>query len=412
MENSHPDPCMDLLSLHDQQRSASNADADALGIPERLKAASEAYYNGEPIMSDAEFDALYDQLVEIAPEHPVLSVIGAKPSDKSPWQKVRHEVPMLSLNKAQSEEEMRDWWSDRSPTGVQPAVVMHKLDGIALDLMYEGGTLIRASTRGNGEVGEDITRNAKRMKGVPVRLDDVPACGAYFTSGTNTDPFAFTGWIRGEVLCTHTDFENFPDASNVRNIASGVAKRLDGKGCEHLTVVVYAVHTPEGVPDFQSKMMELEFLDQMGFEVVGHEAVSSPDEVQSLWDRYTEADREALDYDIDGLVVAVNDRIAFNKSGLKNKRPAGAVAYKFAHEEKVTTLRSIEWQVGGTGRITPVAVFDPVDLAGAEVKRASLATANRVEDLRLYEECQILVSRRNDVIPRVEMNVSEGIVNE
>ena len=400
---------MDLLALQDDRRSTSFEAVDELGIPDRLRKASEAYYNGSPIMSDAQFDALYDQLVELSPDHPVLLEIGAKPSDKSPWKKVRHAVPMLSLNKAQSEDDMRGWWSEVSPAGVQPSVVMHKLDGIAVDLMYEEGVLVRASTRGNGEVGEDITRNVKRMKGAPLRLEDVPECGAYFEAGTNTEAFKFTGWVRGEIICTHTDLDNFPDAANARNIASGVAKRLDGQGSEHLTVITYAVHTPQGHSDFQSKAMELVFLEAMGFEVVGYEIVDSPDSVQLIWNRYTESDRKALDYDIDGLVISLNDRAQFRDSGLKNKRPAGAVAYKFTHESQPTTLRDIVWQVGGTGRVTPVAVFDPVDLAGAVVKRASLHNLSLIQEICgehnrefLREGDRVLISRRNDVVPYLE----------
>ena len=410
---------MNLLALQDQKSASSNQSVDELGLADRLREASEAYYNGSPIMSDAKFDALYDQVVDLAPNHPVLSEIGAKPSDKSPWKKVTHEVGMLSLNKAQSEEEMREWWSDQSPAGPHAAVLMHKLDGIAIDLAYEDGVLVRAATRGNGTVGEDITRNAKRMKGVQTRLEDVPPCGAYLVGGTNTEAYKFTGWIRGEVLCTHEDFENFPDASNVRNIASGVAKRLDGKGTEHLTVVVYAVHTPEGQSDFQSKMMELQFLEDMGFEVVGYEPVDSPEEVQSIWQRYSDQDREALNYDIDGLVVTLNDSVRFEEAGLKNKKPAGAVAYKFEHESKPSTLTGITWQVGGTGRVTPVANFEVVVLAGAEVKRASLHNISLIRDLCAEHNREflrvgdrILVSRRNDVIPMVEelLIPSEGEV--
>lgn len=398
-----------LMDLIDEDAAYRRTVVDGLGIAETLRKASEAYYNGTPIMTDAAFDALYDRLMELDSEHPVLREIGAKPSDNSPWKKVSHEIPMLSLNKAQTERDMVDWWKEQSPAGVQSVILMHKLDGIAVDLMYEDGVLVQASTRGNGLVGEDITRNVKRMKGVPNRLRDVPACGIYLVSGTNTEPFKFTGWVRGEILCTHADFENFPDASNVRNIASGVAKRLDGSGSEHLTVVVYAAHTPDSMSDFQSKAMELHFLESMGFEVVGYEPVDSPEEVQSVWNRYSETEREALGYDIDGLVLTLNSTTRFREAGLKNKRPAGAVAYKFEHESKPSVLREIVWQVGSTGRVTPVAVFDPVDLAGAEVKRSSLHNINLIRDLCLEQDQEflrpgdlLLISRRNDVIPYVE----------
>lgn len=368
---------------------------------DRLILANDAYRRGGvPILTDAEYDALEDRLAEMVaasdPSDPdaaaaraFLDSIGAAPADNSGWTKVRHEVAMSSLNKAQDATEARAW--SRS-VGGGDLVVTEKLDGISVSLRYVDGVLVRAATRGDGETGEDITRNVVRMKGVVRAIK------------------GFDGHVRGEIVLRRSDHAaHFPDYANPRNAAAGVAKRLDGVGVEHLTVFAYQIVRDAGATPIRRKRDELTVLARIGFPVPQWQVVSTIDEAVDLRDGY---DRDALDYDIDGLVLEVDDLERASALGELNHRPKGAVAYKFSHMTAETTLRDVVWQVGKSGRLTPVAVFDPVMLAGARVERASLATPDRVTKLRLSKGCRILVARRNDVIPRLEANLDAGITND
>lgn len=367
----------------------------------RLVAANEAYRRGEaPVMTDAEYDALEDALAEAVasgdPSDPTvaaaaafLASIGSPPADDSGWTKVRHDVPMSSLNKAQDASDLRSWAATVNRNA--DLVWTEKLDGISVSLRYVDGALVRAATRGDGETGEDITRNVVRMKGVVRAIK------------------GFTGHVRGEIVLRRSDLAaHFPDYSNPRNAAAGVAKRLDGVGVEHLTVFAYQI-VREGGTQLTRKRDELTVLARVGFPVPNHGTTPDVESIVRLRDGYN---RDTLDYDIDGLVVEVDDLERAAALGELNHRPRAAVAYKFSHMTAETTLRDVVWQVGKSGRLTPVAVFDPVTLAGARVERASLATPDRVTKLRLSEGCRILVSRRNDVIPRVEANLDEGITND
>jgi DNA ligase (NAD+) len=367
---------------------------------DRLVAANEAYRRGDaPLMTDAEYDALEDALAEavasadpsdpsVAAAAAFLAGIGAAPADDGGWVKVRHDVPMQSLNKAQDASDARAW---AASVGAGDLVVSEKLDGISVSLKYIDGVLVRAATRGDGETGEDITRNVVCMGGVVRTIK------------------GFTGHIRGEIVLRRSDHAaHFPDYSNPRNAAAGVAKRLDGIGVEHLTVYAYQF-IRDGGTQLTRKRDELTVLGRVGFPVPNWQVVPGVDAAVTIRDGY---DRDALDYDIDGLVIEVDDLARAAALGELNHRPRGSVAYKFSHMTAETTLRDVVWQVGKSGRLTPVAVFDPVMLAGARVERASLATPDRVTKLRLSEGCRILVSRRNDVIPRVEANLDEGITND
>ena len=368
-----------------------------------LNEARVAYYNGTPVMTDAAFDTLEDELRALDPTNGYFKAVGAAPGSDG-WPKFTHLVPMGSLNKAQDEGEMRSWVISCTPTG--KILITEKLDGISISLYYGKGILKRAVTRGDGIEGEDITRNVLLMKGVPHRVP------------------GFTGHVRGEIVCLHSDFEAHFKAegySNCRNTASGVAKRQsDPTPCQHLTVICY-----EWLPDdggLDSKWDEFEALKAAGFLVPRYALTDKgPGALQFVYRKYVDSLRDALDYDIDGLVLYVDDNGTRENLGDLNGRPKGAVAYKFPHEEKKTILRAIRWQVGKSGRITPVAEFDTVSLAGANVKQASLHNVANMRALLLkgkaYRDSfavgdEILVSRRNDVIPYVEalLTPATGIV--
>ena len=358
-------------------------------LAQQIKAARDAYYNGTPILSDAAYDAMEDELRKLDPGHPILKQIGASAPVASGWAKVRHGQRMSSLNKAQTIDDLQAWWDS---CGKPPVFVTEKLDGISISLRYEQGVMVQALTRGDGETGEDITRNVLLMKGFPKQMNS-----------------GFTAYVRGEIVCKKSDFAaHFPGESNPRNTASGTAKRQsDPEKCKHLTIIAYQLLHDSGA--LSTKAGEIDALARLGFTVPWFGYGSTLAYVEGVYETYVDVTRDSLDYDIDGLVVEVNVTSSRETLGDLNNRPKGAIALKFPHDAKQTTLRDIQWQVGNSGRITPVAIFDTVNLAGANVSKASLHNIDYIESLvnehntsHLAVGDSVLVSRRNDVIPYVE----------
>jgi DNA ligase (NAD+) len=371
-------------------------------LVEQLQQAQDAYYNGDPIMSDAEYDALEDELRELDPKNAFFKRVGAK-AKKTKWKKVKHGAPMGSLLKVQTSDEFAKWFADASGK-IQAAagagdidkasdekVVSEKLDGISISLRYEEGKLIQAVTRGDGITGEDITRNVLLMKGAVQDARDL------------------TGFVRGEIVLRKSDHKkHVPEYKNPRNAASGIAKReSDPDPCKHLTILCYQLISEHH--KIRDKGMEFKLLDALGFKTPNWTTCKTAAAVVKVYDAYNGGKREKLDYDIDGLVVECNSLAIMDHLGEHDGRPKGARAFKFPHDEQPTKLREIVWQVGNSGRITPVAYFDSVDLAGASVSQASLHNVDNMA--RLAAQCpqgmfgmsdKILVSRRNDVIPYVE----------
>ena len=219
----------------------------------------------------------------------------------------------------------------------------------------------------------------------------------------HTLPENFTGHIRGEIILRHSDWKTYlPDMSNPRNAASGVAKRIDGYQSEYLTVLVYTI---EG-KDFKTELDAFDYLVKLGFNTPNYKLVDLKTATK-LWQEYMDTTRNTLDYDIDGLVIRINDCAHQISLGEENHRPKGAIAFKFEAPEARTIIRNIVWQVGDTGRITPVAEFDTVELLGAQVERASLHNYSLVTELGVDIGAEVIVSRRNDVIPFVE-KVTKG----
>lgn len=364
---------------------------DIKELEQKLRTYREAYYNGMPLVSDAVYDELEDELRSRDPENGFFDEVGFQPDQKTKWQKVQHSVPMTSLNKVNTIEELSDWAAKTKRkallTGDNELAWSEKLDGISIALYYENGKLVQALTRGDGQVGEDIIANAVMMKGVPNHL-----------------PRDIDLVVRGEIVLTHDMWrEQFSDYSNPRNAASGIAKREErGKAqdCQYLTVYIYEAFADVGFP---TEMEKFAFIEDLGFKTPSYGWGTNVIVLDRLYDAYQNGMREDLVYDIDGLVVRLNQSKAFKEVGMKGGRPRGAVALKFPNEAATTRLKDIKWQVGTTGRITPVAHFEPVDLVGATVKRASLYNAAYIEELGgLQINDEIVVSRANDVIPRVE----------
>lgn len=347
-----------------------------------IRIARDKYYAGTPVMTDMEFDTIEEELKKLSPDSPVLQEVGGEPTGK----KIRHKIPMGSLNKAQSYSELSKWFKSLGNCG--KLMVTDKLDGLSVDLRYEI-TLKQALTRGKDNFGEVITDNVSVMKGLPKSIPN------------------FYGNIRGEIIITKEDHKrHFPDDPNPRNSAAGAAKRLDNSKAKFCTIICYRVYPDSGM--FETKEAEFDFLKKSGFAVPNYFIASNVEKVESIYNDYIDHFRESLPYEIDGLVVEVNDNQKALSIGTDLMHPAFAIAYKFPHATGETTLRGIIPQTGKTGRVTPVGTFDPVNLAGAAVAKASLATYSFVRDMDLGPGDVIVVSRRNDVIPKIERVVKKS----
>lgn len=354
-------------------------------LEKKLLAARNAYYNEEVIMSDDEYDELEGALRAIDPTNYLLIGIGAKISSSSEWEKVIHDVPMQSLNKAQTNEEMSKW---ARSIGSPSFIISDKCDGTSISLQYQDGRLIRAVTRGDGISGEDIFLNVRLMNGVP-----------NFVKG-------FSGHIRGEIVLFKETFKKFfSDKKNPRNAANGISKRLfrdhQGRDCEKLTVLSYEV-----VPKmFLTKHEHFRWLTNNGFSVPNIHLLTWCDgisQIEKVYQQYINGDREELDYEIDGLVIEVNDVQKFDELGQLNHRPKGAIAYKFPQVKKMTKLLDVVWQTGKTGRVTPVGVFEKINLCGADLEKASLHNPEVLFDLKIMIGDFVFVARMNEVIPKIQ----------
>lgn len=356
----------------------------------RLERYRASYYStGTSEISDAAYDALEDELRAIDPTHPVLAKIGSGEL-VSEWEKARHEIPMGSLNKVVNEEELRAWFArcqelaQKEGIGELPddLFVAEKLDGISLEVIYRNGKLADAITRGDGLVGERITANVKRMKGVPLRIKD----GASLS-------------VRGEIILRTSDLaKHFPGVTSPRNMAAGLSKRFDGQGVEHLMVLFYDVADHLEVTTERDKFA---MLHDLGF-ATPRTREGTLDQVLEVYREYSSKTRASLDYEIDGLVIYLSSLPNQALLGELNRRPRGAMAFKFASPAKVSRVVKILWDTGPSGRVTPVAIVEPVELAGAVVQRASLHNVANVRALGIGAGDEVLVSRRNDVIPYVE----------
>lgn len=350
-----------------------------------IKKYQASYYNGEAEISDADFDKLWDELKVIDPENEVLKKVGA---DSGNFEKARHVMPMGSQEKAADPEQFLAW----SEKHLYPEyLVEFKLDGASLELQYSKGVLVRAVTRGDGSVGDDITRNAKKMKGVMHELR------------LNGQPVDFTGGIRGEVIMTHqVHKEHFSDKANCRNAANGLMKRKDGQGSEYLKLITYDALATEGTSPFSDEEEKIKWLSSLGFNVSPLKICKTPEEVVDYRAFITDT-RKDLEYDIDGLVI--KERV-INLDDAFRARPDRQIAFKFSLEEAVSTLRKVEWSISGS-TYTPVAIFDEVELNGTKVQRASLANPDTMRNLGIMIGSKVLVVKRGEIIPKIEQVVME-----
>ena len=363
-----------------------------------LKEASKAYYaEDREIMSNFEYDKLYDELEQLEKEtgivlsdSPTVNV-GYESVDELP--KERHESPMLSLGKTKSREELKEWLLGKE------ALLSWKLDGLTVVLTYRGGKLEKAVTRGNGEIGEVITNNARTFKNLPLSI-------------------AYDGELvlRGEAVITYSDFEKIneqiPEADakykNPRNLCSGSVRQLNNEITAKRNVRFYAFSLvkAEDVDFKNSREEQFKFLEKQGFEVVERKMVN-PENILETIDYFAE---KIQTYDIpsDGLVLTFED-IAYGESlGRTAKFPRNAIAFKWVDEIRETTLKEVEWSASRTGLINPVAIFEPVELEGTTVSRASVHNISIVEELGLGIGDRITVYKANMIIPQIAENLTRS----
>lgn len=345
----------------------------------KIQEARSAYYNGTSIITDAVYDGLIYNLRKLDSNHDELKKVGADPV--SEWAKYQHKAQMGSLDKVNNSQEFNAWYS-KYAVG-EKLFVSHKLDGLSLSIIYENGQLVKAVTRGNGLIGEVITKNVVKMEGIPLQL-----------------PNNISATVRGEILLHNVKLtKHFPDYKNTRNAASGISRRYDGSGSEHLTVYCYEIISDD--LDLSSEEDQMDTLVEFGFLIPGFYVFSKPEEVIDFVSEFNLNIRSTLPYCIDGLVVRNNSLAKQAEYGSLNNRPRGAVAYKFDAEEFETEITNILVQVGNSGRITPVAVVKPVDILGVTVEKASIHNQSYIIDLNLNVGCTVTVKRANDVIPQI-----------
>ena len=361
-----------------------------------LNEASRAYYDdASEIMTNYEYDAAYDELLAleaetgyVAPNSPSVNV-GYETSKGLP--KVIHEKKMLSMNKTKDREELRSWLGD------QKALLSWKLDGLTVVLTYEGGRLARAVTRGNGTQGELITANALACKNVP-----------------RTISYKGKATIRGEAVIHYSDFEKINEEiedadsryKNPRNLCSGSLRQLDSAVTASRSVYIYAftLVSAENVDFGGSRHNQMEWMKAQGFDVVDYIEVDAGTLFAGL-DDYS--DRvTSYDIPVDGLVLTYDDLEYSATLGVTAKYPRDAMAFKWRDQSAQTILREIEWSPSRTGLLNPVAIFDPVELEGTTVSRASVHNINIMEDLKLGIGDTVVVYKANMIIPQISGNLT------
>ncbi|MDD6207500.1 MAG: NAD-dependent DNA ligase LigA [Clostridiales bacterium] len=367
-----------------------------------LNQASRAYYQeAQEIMSNLEYDRLYEELQEL--ERETGTVLSDSPTIHVGYEvvsslpKERHPSPMLSLDKTKEVSVLEDWIGD------QTGLLSWKMDGLTVVLTYEGGSLVKAVTRGNGEVGEVVTNNAKVFKNVPVNI-----------------PFAGRLVLRGEAVIKYSDFEKINkqiaeiDAKykNPRNLCSGSVRQLNNEITAKRNVQFFAFALVSAQKDGEeltfhnSRWQQFAWLMDQGFDVVLQKKVTRENMAETV--EWFSRQIKENDFPSDGLVLLYDD-IAYGTSlGKTAKFPRDAIAFKWADEQRETKLVEVEWSASRTGLINPVAVFEPVELEGTTVSRASVHNVSIVEELELGEGDTLLVYKANMIIPQIADNLTRS----
>ena len=364
------------------------------------------YVYDNPTISDAEYDALYYELVDLEKE--LNFTLENSPTGRvgdyvlEEFKKHKHEVPLYSLNKVKDYEDLEKWINDMKKATGNPAVdfsIEYKYDGLKVVIEYQNGRYKQATTRGNGQIGEDVTAQVKTIKSVPLTI-----------------PFKGKLLVQGECMMTNSSFEEYNKTAeiplkNPRNGVAGAVRNLDPKETEkrRLDYFCYDILLIEGVTFKTQKEMN-EFIKTQGFKTDSYFKIINSLEKAKQEIEQVDKIKDNLDTMIDGMVIKVNDCSVRDDIGYTNKFPKWAMAWKFKAVELSTTLLDVIWQVGRTGKITPIAIMEPIELAGATVSRATLNNTQDIERKQISINSRIFVRRSNEVIPEV-MGLAEKSEN-
>lgn len=353
-----------------------------------LKKASNAYYNDVPIMCDSEFDHLVELLKEVDCDNNFLKEIGA--ASNSPLTKVSHKIPMGSLNNVNSNEEFMKWVKTIGFT--DSFVVQPKLDGVSIELLYKKGNFVQALTRGDGFQGDDVTHTIKNAKGFPKKIAEQIDLS-----------------VRCEAILLLKDKEEWggESFSNPRNTVSGLVRRLDGKQSELITCVAFDILKNSERIVFEHEIERIAWLQQNDFNTVVSEVYETYKEVEQAFYKVGR-ERASFNYEIDGMVVKVNNICLQAAFGEKDNRPKWAVAWKFTPKEGSTRVLGVQYSIGPTGTITPVAQVEPIEIGGTLINNVSLCNFDEVDRLGIKIGDKVCVVRSGDVIPKITTLLEPG----
>ena len=374
-------------------KKANRADIEnqIKNIIDKLNIYTKFYDEGNPVISDKEWDTLYFQLVDLENEYNIY--FEDSPTQRVNYQvvnklnKVQHSHPMLSLDKTKSIDALNAFVGNKS------YIAMGKMDGLTCSLTYRNGHLVAAETRGNGIIGEDILHNALQVKNIPNRIpfDDVEYV------------------IDGEIICDYKTFENFSNEyKNPRNFASGSIRLLDSKESALRNLSFIAWDCVKGLESQTSLSGKLHNLRKyFGFNIVPY--IVNGNRTMEDYINYVKKTCEDMYYPIDGVVIKYNDIKDYEAAGRTDHHFKGGIAYKFYDEEYETTLEDIEWTMGRTGQLTPVAILTPINIDGTEVSRASLHNISIMKELGIsHYGCKVNVYKANQIIPQISQVIEDN----
>ena len=363
--------------------------ARVVELEDILRRASSAYNSGgNSDLDDQQFDRLRDELEELDPTNSFLAEVGAT-SDDSALKKVAHSIPMGSLKKINTVEEFNTWRATVSKTATNlKCAVQLKLDGLSIEMLFEKGKFVQAITRGNGEIGDDVTHTIRNAQGFPRRISEKSRVS-----------------VRCETMLKIADWKkHFGDKANPRNAAAGLVRRTDVKGSEHLSTFAFDVLFDDN--GFKTEADRIKWLKDQGFQTTPNRVVNVED-VETIVNGINDR-RDRISVEIDGAVVKLNDIAEQEKLGEHNGRPYWARAWKFAAMGAHTILEDVEWAVGTQGTINPVAKVKPVAVGGTTISNVTLHNMDEIERLGVQIGDEVEVVRAGDVIPQILRVVSKG----
>jgi DNA ligase (NAD+) len=383
----------DSCNFHDDFQNDEEVNIPEL--VEKLHAYNVAYYNeDESPLSDEEYDRLKDLLKSVSPNHPFLSRIGSPISKVSEWKKAHHKIAMGSLNKVNTKAEFKNWAKQCDANEFMLSV---KLDGISIDLEYEKGKLIKAITRGDGIIGEDILSNVLKMQNVKKEFRDLALV-------------QFTGSLRGEIVIHRDDFIALNKESekngdrvykNPRNSASGIAKNFDGKYAKYCSILYYDIVSKD--KEFKTELEKFQSMDlDLNLEMAPNLFCENIECCLEEYENYEESLREEWPYELDGLVIVVNDIQKQKDLGETYGNKKGAIAWKFGAVYKNAVVKNVRWDMGKNGTLTPVCEIDSVRLMGTDIKNVNIYNLDYFKKYKLGIGDIVKIFRANDVIPKIE----------